>query len=101
VVLDLGRLMFNGTKAWKGYLHRAYDSDCLLASLSATVRSILNSIGGDLVDILIACKVPPRRSAADLTSQGYSRVLTKHDPFTPSELEAVQAALHRYVHDWG
>ena len=41
-VLSMARLTYNGTKAWKPHLKRAFDSDTLLASLSATARSLIH-----------------------------------------------------------
>jgi hypothetical protein len=91
-------LAFNSTKAWKEHLHRTFDSDSLLASLSATARSLLHCISEkDLVATLLAVVIPPRRSATQLLAEGYCRVLSKDDPFTVEELKAVEAALARWV----
>jgi hypothetical protein len=89
-VLSMARLTYNGTKAWKPHLKRAFDSDTLLASLSATARSLIYVTSGDegLAGVLCHVIVPPRRTAV---------VRTKDDDFTEEELAAVTGALTRWV----
>lgn len=98
-VLSMARLTYNGTKAWKPHLKRAFDSDTLLASLSATARSLIHVTSGDegLAGVLCHVIVPPRRTADDLLAEGYQVVRTKDDDFTEEELAAVTGALTRWV----
>lgn len=98
-VLSMARLTYNGTKAWKPHLKRAFDSDTLLASLSATARSLIHVTSGDegLAGVLCHVIVPPRRTADDLLAEGYQVVCTKDDDFTEEELAAVTGALTRWV----
>lgn len=96
-VLSMARLTYNGTKAWKPHLKRAFDSDSLLASLSATARSLVHVAVSDrgLAHALSQAEVPRRRTAEDLIAEGYQVVRTKEDDFTDEELAAVTKALTR------
>lgn len=95
--MDLIHHMYNASKAWASTLSRRLDGDRMLAAMSDTASNIITAGLRDpgMFEKLDGFIKPPRRTLEQLREQGYVVKPRKRDPFTPSEMEKLDAALKR------